>query len=152
MLTMKRVIAAGAVLLFAAAAAQAQTTTDEAAAVLIYPKIVFNTETPTDTLIEIANTDDDNPARLICFYVNATSHCTNTGLPGVSTMAAMRMESGTAEAAPMPRYEPANSATLIFIPSASKVSILGSMGLPSADCTWPFQRSRLLSNVPPPGN
>jgi hypothetical protein len=79
MLTTKRVIAAGAALLIAATA-QGQTTTDEAAAVLIYPKIVFNNETPTDTLIEIANTDPVNPVRLHCFYVNATAHCTNTGL------------------------------------------------------------------------
>jgi hypothetical protein len=83
MLTMKRVVGplslAVAGLMLVGAQVNAATTSDRPAAVLIYPKIVFNTETPTDTIIEIANTDTE-PVDLLCFYVNATSHCTNTGL------------------------------------------------------------------------
>ena len=85
MLTMKRVVGplgiAAVAATFAATAAMAATTSDQPAAVVIYPKIVYNTEGPfTDTIIEIANVSSD-PVDLHCFYVNATSHCTNTGLP-----------------------------------------------------------------------
>jgi hypothetical protein len=84
MLTMKRLVGplnlAAAALLLAAGVAQASTTSDQAAAVVIYPKVVFNTDPPTDTIIEIANAST-TAVNLHCFYVNATSHCTNTGLP-----------------------------------------------------------------------
>ena len=85
MLTMKRVVGplslAAAGLFLAVAVGNAATTSDQPAAILIYPKIVVNNEGPlTDTIIEIANTNV-NPVDLHCFYVNATSHCSNTGLP-----------------------------------------------------------------------
>ena len=85
MLTMKRVVGplslAAAGMFLTVAVGNAATTSDQPAAVLIYPKIVLNTQGPlTDTIIEIANTDT-SPVDLHCFYVNATSHCSNTGLP-----------------------------------------------------------------------
>ena len=84
MLTMKRVVGplslAAAGLFLAVAVGNAATTSDQPAAILIYPKIVFDTVTGTDTIIEIANATT-SPVDLHCFYVNATSHCSNTGLP-----------------------------------------------------------------------
>ena len=84
MLTMKRVVGplslAVAGLMMVGAQVNAATTSDQPAAVLIYPKIIFNTEPVlTDTIIEVANASNQ-PVDLHCFYVNATSHCTNTGL------------------------------------------------------------------------
>src|SRR5262245_738789 len=83
MLTMKRVVgplslAVAGLLL--AAETRGATTTDQPAAVVVYPKIVFSVDPPTDTIIEIANTNPTQAADLLCFYVNATSHCSNTGL------------------------------------------------------------------------
>jgi len=83
MLTMKRLVGSlsvAAAALFVATAANASTTTDQPAAVVIFPKIVLDTSSGTDTIIELANTDTD-PVNLHCFYVNATSHCSNTGVP-----------------------------------------------------------------------
>jgi len=84
MLTMKRVVGpltlAAATLLVAAAGAGAATTSDQPAAIVIYPKVVYDTAPVSDTIIEIANTST-SPIDLHCFYVNATSHCTNTGAP-----------------------------------------------------------------------
>lgn len=83
MLTMKRVVGpltlAAAALLFAASVVGAATTVDRPASVVIYPKVVFDLDPPTDTIIEIANVGTA-PVNLHCFYVNATKHCTNTGL------------------------------------------------------------------------
>jgi hypothetical protein len=90
MLTMKRMVGplslAAAACLLAVGTAQAATTVDKGAAILVYPKIVTNTEPRTDTIIEIANLNPTLVANLHCFYVNATSHCTNTGAPCLSSI------------------------------------------------------------------
>src|SRR5262249_37631629 len=64
--------------------AKADVTSDEAAAILVIPKIVFDpTGTfspnlkPTDTEIQVTNVPAQ-PVKLRCFYVNATSHCSNS--------------------------------------------------------------------------
>lgn len=64
--------------------AKADVTSDEAAAILVIPKIVFDPSgsfspnlKPTDTEIQVTNVSSD-PVKLRCFYVNATSHCSNS--------------------------------------------------------------------------
>ncbi|GIW39562.1 MAG: hypothetical protein KatS3mg076_0139 [Candidatus Binatia bacterium] len=67
-------------LLVLAGGAGATTTPDRAAAILVYPKIVVDSELGIDTIVQISN-EAAQPADLHCFYVNANSHCTTTGLP-----------------------------------------------------------------------
>jgi hypothetical protein len=62
----------------AAGSAVADVTSDRAAAILHWPDVVVDTDTWDDTLIQLSNTSDD-PAYLHCFYINANSHCENTG-------------------------------------------------------------------------
>jgi hypothetical protein len=87
MLTRKRVgltrgvaaLVVGSVLAIAPAAF-ANTYSDQGAAVLVWPKIVVRAADPaTDTLIQISNLDRTNTTAAHCFYVNANSHCANTG-------------------------------------------------------------------------
>ena len=83
---MRRVLwgtAGGVIALFAANAVQAQIASDKPGAVLIFPKIVVDTQgifgPPTDTEIQMTNTSPRNPvvgAR--CFLVDATSYCSNS--------------------------------------------------------------------------
>jgi hypothetical protein len=81
MLTMKKLsllgVAAAACWLVSAPAARAETFSDTGAAVLVWPKIVVGPET--DTVIQITN-QASVPSAAHCFYVNANSRCTNTGL------------------------------------------------------------------------
>lgn len=87
MLTRKRVgltrgvaaLVVGSVLAIAPAAL-ANTYSDQGAAVLVWPKIVVRSAGPaTDTLIQINNLDRTSTTAAHCFYVNANSHCANTG-------------------------------------------------------------------------
>jgi hypothetical protein len=73
----------------AAPRAKADTTIEQGSAILVWPKIVAQTD-PTrgplvDTLVEISNLDTGAQTAAHCFYVNANSHCANTG--GVCTTA-----------------------------------------------------------------
>lgn len=98
-LRMIRVLALGLAALGVAFAGpvSAATTTDEKAAVLVYAKILGNPDgvcldddggscdvecdapcEVTDTIVEVANLDSQLAAAH-CFYVNANSHCNNTG-------------------------------------------------------------------------
>jgi len=63
--------------------AGADVTSDESAAILVIPKIVFDPTgrfspnlKPTDTEIQVSNVSGD-PVKVRCFYVNATSHCSD---------------------------------------------------------------------------
>jgi hypothetical protein len=63
--------------------AKADVTSDEAAAILVIPKVVYDPDgrfspnlKPTDTEIQVTNVSD-HTVKLRCFYVNATSHCSN---------------------------------------------------------------------------
>lgn len=106
MLTFKRmgfaaVVAGFAVVCaLASAPANAASTSNEPSAILVWPKIVVNSTgvceggvsdglscttgcvggvcRRTDTLVQIANVSNQ-PVAAHCFYVNANSHCTNTG-------------------------------------------------------------------------
>jgi len=51
---------------------------DNPAGILIYPKIVVDTAAGIDTRLHLSNTSS-LPQMAHCFYVNANSHCTNTG-------------------------------------------------------------------------
>jgi hypothetical protein len=51
---------------------------DNPAGVLIYPKVVVDLASGIDTRLHLSNTSD-LPQMAHCFYVNANSHCTNTG-------------------------------------------------------------------------
>lgn len=59
-----------------AGAASADVISDRAAGIIIFPKLVYNETTNTDTVIQISNTSTDL-INVHCFYVNANSHCTN---------------------------------------------------------------------------
>jgi len=71
-----------------AAVAVADVTSDRPAAILVFPHVVASRvsgsvggtalDIVTDTLIQISNTANE-PARLHCFYVNATGYCSATG-------------------------------------------------------------------------
>jgi hypothetical protein len=50
---------------------------DEAAGLIVWPKLVFNSDDGIDTVIQLSNTSPDQ-INVRCFYVNANSHCTNT--------------------------------------------------------------------------
>lgn len=69
-----------------AASASATTYSDRAAAALIWPKVVVDAmdfdgdQVFQDTVIRVVNDEEGDGAILLhCFYVNANSHCTNTG-------------------------------------------------------------------------
>ncbi len=71
----------------AAAPAAADVSSDRSGAILVFPRIIVDTQDPpktprgrVDTLIRISNTSDQ-PLTLKCFYVNANGHC--RGAPGV---------------------------------------------------------------------
>jgi hypothetical protein len=61
--------------------ARALTTSDQAAAIVIWPKIVVDTSgrfgAPSDTWIQLSNTDTSDAKAAHCFYVNGNSHCAN---------------------------------------------------------------------------
>jgi hypothetical protein len=48
---------------------------DRAAAIIVFPKVVVNTEEGLDTLIRLSNTSD-REVGVLCFYINATPKCT----------------------------------------------------------------------------
>jgi hypothetical protein len=56
--------------------AVADVTSDESAAILVYPKLRLDSLTGIDTFIQLTNTSTD-VVNVMCFYVNANSHCTN---------------------------------------------------------------------------
>jgi len=62
---------------------QADTVIEQGSAILVWPKIVAQTNPAlgplVDTLVEISNLDDSSVTAAHCFYVNANSHCANTG-------------------------------------------------------------------------
>ena len=73
----------GACLLGLVSSARALSTSDKPAAILVWPKIVVDTgarlqATPSDTIIEIGNTDSSLLKQAHCFYINANSHCSET--------------------------------------------------------------------------
>lgn len=83
MLTIKKIGLLGvAAAWMVCAPAQAETFSDTGAAVLIWPKIVVNDTT--DTVIQMTN-QADIPSAAHCFYVNANSRCSNTGLACTSS-------------------------------------------------------------------
>ncbi len=75
--------------LLCAAPARADVASDQPAAILVFPKVVtgdvtigsgvFSAVLKSDTIIQISNTSSD-PVTLQCFYVNANSHCSTSGL------------------------------------------------------------------------
>jgi len=72
---------AAAVLGFAATA-QAVSTSDRSAGILVWPKVVVDTQgtllgVPTDTTITLGNNSGTNLKQAHCFYINATGHCEN---------------------------------------------------------------------------
>ena len=83
MLTIKRggLLAALAMvcLLVLAPLAGATTYSDRGAGILVWPLIEANIDFDTDTLISVSNTRTDDLVTAHCFYVNANSHCSNTG-------------------------------------------------------------------------
>lgn len=78
-------LAVGGCLLGLARVAQAISTSDKPATIVVWPKIVVDTSgrfgPPTDTIIQLSSTARSNLKQAHCFYVNANSHCSDTGLP-----------------------------------------------------------------------
>lgn len=58
--------------------AQADVASDKPAALLIYPKIQVDTSLGISTTVRLTNTSAA-PIDVMCFYVNANSHCSGTG-------------------------------------------------------------------------
>lgn len=56
--------------------ATAEVVSDAAAAVVVFPKIVVDTEAGVDTVIQLSNTAN-NSVNVRCFYTNANAHCSN---------------------------------------------------------------------------
>src|SRR5689334_7415238 len=75
------VASAAAVLLVNAAVVRAEVASDRAAAIVTLPYVEVNGDgrTADDTLIQLSNTSAD-PLDLHCFWENANSHCSNSGL------------------------------------------------------------------------
>lgn len=71
--------AATVVALLLSSTAQAAPAIDQTAALLIYPKIRVVAGS-VETRLQISN-ESGQPVTAHCFYVNANSHCTNTGAP-----------------------------------------------------------------------
>src|SRR5213593_3620861 len=84
-------LVAGATLALMVPGAQAQTTgactdvtnctigTDRSASLVIYPKIVVDTDAGVDTVVQLTNVSTDALVNARCFYVNANGHCSNNG-------------------------------------------------------------------------
>ncbi len=74
-----------AIALAGATASMAAPDHDNPSAILIYPKIVVDTANGVDTRLHISNASDrpdgvtSSDQMAHCFYVNANSHCSNTG-------------------------------------------------------------------------
>ncbi len=74
-------ILTGVLLVAGSAAAQdAVVGSDKAAALLVFPKLVADTNNSIDTEIQISNASPHQIAAR-CFLVNANSHCSNAGAP-----------------------------------------------------------------------
>jgi hypothetical protein len=65
----------GGVLLWAGAA-RADISSTNPAAIVVFPKLVVDTSSGTDTVIQLTNTAP-HPVNARCFYVNANGHCSN---------------------------------------------------------------------------
>lgn len=59
-----------------AGTASADVTSDKAAGIVVFPKLRADTENGLDTEIQLSNTSGDQ-IHVMCFYVNANSHCSN---------------------------------------------------------------------------
>jgi len=67
-------------LLVMAPLAGATTYSDRGAGILIWPIIEVDRAADIDTLVDVTNARTDDLVAAHCFYVNANSHCSNTGL------------------------------------------------------------------------
>ncbi len=63
-------------LLLAVGTVRADVVTDQAAGLIIFPKLVFNSDYGLNTEIQLSNTSG-HQISVRCFYVNANSHCSN---------------------------------------------------------------------------
>ena len=82
-------VVAGAILVVMAPGARAQLTgtcsdefncrigTDRAASIVIFPRLVLDSERGTDTIIQLVNAGERRNIDALCFYVNANGHCSN---------------------------------------------------------------------------
>jgi len=68
------VVGMAAIALLAAPNADAGVSSDRAGAILIFPKLVVDSERGLDTFVRLSNTSD-REISLLCFYVNATPKC-----------------------------------------------------------------------------
>jgi len=100
----------GMCLLGGASAARALTTSDKPASILVWPKLVVNTNglfsaPPTDTLIQLSNTSTTQLKQAHCFYVNANSHCAGEAEnAGAVCQSAVDCPSGSGFAACVPGW------------------------------------------------
>ena len=84
----------------ASSPARAATSSDEPAAIVVWPKIVVDTqgkftggEVRTDTVVQLSNVDTVNAKEAHCFYINGNSHCANN--PALVCESASDCPSGT---------------------------------------------------------
>lgn len=59
-----------------AGTAAADVTADNPAGLIVWPKLVFNSDSGVDTLLQLSNTSSEQ-VKVRCFYVNANAHCSN---------------------------------------------------------------------------
>jgi len=97
---------------------------DNAAGLLIYPKIVVDLAAGIDTRLHLSNTSS-LPQMAHCFYVNANSHCTNTG--GVCSSFADCQDAGGIFGACVPGWIETNFD--IFLTSGQPIGWVASEGL-----------------------
>jgi len=71
-------MAAAALLLLGAPHARADVTSDQAAAIVVWPIVNVGGPFGDDTLVQLSNTGSE-PVEAHCFYLNANSHCSNSG-------------------------------------------------------------------------
>ena len=57
-------------------AAKAEVTADNASGLIVWPKLVYNSDAGVDTVIQLSNTSNEQ-INVRCFYVNANAHCSN---------------------------------------------------------------------------
>lgn len=85
------IVAVSVIAFCAAASARAQTTTKAPAAILIWPKVVVDTQgilvgTPTDTLINLSNADPTHLKQAYCKMINTVGGCSDTNAPCLSSL------------------------------------------------------------------
>jgi hypothetical protein len=124
--------------------AHAQTSSDESAAILVWPRVVYDSQgvlfgVPTDTLLNISSTATGSLKQAHCYMVNATSHCSNNGQ---ACLTSSTCDGGTCE----PRWNEIDFN--IFITQEQPLGWLASEGMSHSSIPIGNQGAGRCSNDP----